>query len=430
MSHKKLSINYVTYDRKRKNKGSTFISSLQIFGKFHRSGLLPSNSKPDANGKSTNAKFHLTLPTSRICYRCGKRKHPIDQKCSAIDATCNKCGKKGHYAVISQKGKGHSHSSKSAHIVETTNSISTEPDYYMECREPVYMQSHMLKTAYSQHQKIPEKSTLKIEFLIGLHYKDLNRKTMLKVDTGSEINCISLGTFQRLFPHQSLTKSTLLLKNYGNSPVSIIGKFKAFVHWKGKIFCQEFHVTNANSSPNLLSRDASFQMKVLQTCFAATRREFSPRTKQSNHYIESNVSQSTLNIPTITPTSVSQSPLTKEKILEVYADIFDGLGTFPGEPYKFRLKENYVPARHAPRKVLIHLQDDFHAEIHNLVKQGVLEKVEHSTEWVNSFVIVEKDISVNSGNTQTPNHKFKKKLQICLDPRDLNEALKWEPYYS
>ena len=41
------------------------------------------------------------------------------------------------------------------------------------------------------------------------------------------------------------------------------------------------------------------------------------------------VSQSTLNIPTITQTRMSQSPLTKEKILEVYADIFNGLGTFP-----------------------------------------------------------------------------------------------------
>ena len=82
--------------------------------------------------------------------------------------------------------------------------------------------------------------------------------------------------------------------------------------------------------------------------------------------------------------SVSRSPLTKQKILDVYADVFEGLGTFPGEPYKFKLKENYVPARHTPRKVPIHLQDDFHEEINDLVKQGVLEKVEHSTEWVNS----------------------------------------------
>ena len=122
--------------------------------------------------------------------------------------------------------------------------------------------------------------------------------------------------------------------------------------------------------------------------------------------------------------------LQKRKYWEVYENVFQGLGTFPGEPYSFRLKENYVPARHAPRKVPIHLQEDFHAEIHNLVKQGVLEKVEHSTKWANSFIIVEKDVSMDSGNSHAPHHKVKKKLRICLDPRDLNDALKQEPYFS
>ena len=132
----------------------------------------------------------------------------------------------------------------------------------------------------------------------------------------------------------------------------------------------------------------------------------------------------------IDPESVRKSPLTKQKILDVYVDIFEGLGTFPGDPYKFKLKENYMPARHTPRKVPIHLQDNFHQEIYDLVKQGVLERVEHSTEWVNSFVIVEKDFSMDSGNSHATHHQTKKKLQICLDPRDLNEALECEPYYS
>ena len=89
----------------------------------------------------------------------------------------------------------------------------------------------------------------------------------------------------------------------------IIGKLKAFIQWKGKVFHQEFHVTNANSSPNLLSRDASFQMEVLQTCFAVTGKEIPPQMKQGNHCIESSVSKSSLNMPSTTPTSVSQSPL-------------------------------------------------------------------------------------------------------------------------
>ena len=112
----------------------------------------------------------------------------------------------------------------------------------------------------------------------------------------------------------------------------------------------------------------------------------------------------------IDPESVRKIPHTKQKILDVYADIFEGLGTFPGEPYKLKLKENHMVARHAPRKVPIDLQDDFHQEINNIVKQGVLEKVEHSTKWVNSFVIVEIGVSMDSGNSTVPHHQIKKKL--------------------
>ena len=66
--------------------------------------------------------------------------------------------------------------------------------------------------------------------------------------------------------------------------------------------------------------------------------------------------------------------------------------------------------RQAPRKVPIHPQDDFHQETNDLVKQGMLEKVEQSTKWVNSFVIVEKDIFMDIGNPLAPHHQFKKKL--------------------
>ena len=66
------------------------------------------------------------------------------------------------------------------HIVKTMNNISTEPDYYTECGQPVYVHSHMLQTVCTKHQKIPEKSELMIEFPISLHYKNLNRKIMLK----------------------------------------------------------------------------------------------------------------------------------------------------------------------------------------------------------------------------------------------------------
>ena len=125
-------------------------------------------------------------------------------------------------------------------------------------------------------------------------------------------------------------------------------------------------------------------------------------------------------------TSVSRLPLTKQNILSQYSGYFEGIAHFPGDLYKFHLKPDHKPARHAPRKVPVHLETAFKEEIESLVKQGILEEVKEHTDWVNSYVIVEKD----TGNHHSPNHTVKKKLRICLDPRDLNEALEREPYHT
>ena len=102
----------------------------------------------------------------------------------------------------------------------------------------------------------------------------------------------------------------------------------------------------------------------------------------------------------------------KQDILETYSDVFTGIGKFPRLPYKFQLKPNAKPPRHAPRKL------------------GILEETKDVTEWVNSFVIMEKKLPIDSSNSHSPGHTVQKKLRICLDPRDLNKALEREPYYT
>ena len=124
-------------------------------------------------------------------------------------------------------------------------------------------------------------------------------------------------------------------------------------------------------------------------------------------------------------TSVNRLPLTKQEILSLYSNCFEGIGKFPGEPYKFYLKPEHKPARHAPRKVPVHLEDAFKEEIKSLVELGILEEVTEYTDWVNSYVLVEKDTSSH----HAPNHTIKRKLRVCLDSRDLNEALEREPYH-
>ena len=78
-------------------------------------------------------------------------------------------------------------------------------------------------------------------------------------------------------------------------------------------------------------------------------------------------------------TSVNRLPLTKQDILSQYSGCFEGIGCFPGDPYKFHLKPEHKHAQHAPRKVPIHLE------------AALKEEVKEHTDWVNSYMIVEKD---------------------------------------
>ena len=57
---------------------------------------------------------------------------------------------------------------------------------------------------------------------------------------------------------------------------------------------------------------------------------------------------------------------------------------------------------------------------------GIVEEVKKHTDWVNACVIVEKD----SGNHHASNQTIKRKLRICLNQRDLNEALERETYHT
>ena len=70
-----------------------------------------------------------------------------------------------------------------------------------------------------------------------------------------------------------------------------MGKFHAFLRWKGKVYRQLFYVTNVNNSPNLLSRDACYTLGVSKPCYS----------------VETDSSSSSFQgIPQVTPTQPTQ----------------------------------------------------------------------------------------------------------------------------
>ena len=108
----------------------------------------------------------------------------------------------------------------------------------------------------------------------------------------------------------------------------------------------------------------------------------------------------------------------KEHTMTRFPDVFEGIGKFPGEPYKIQLNPKVPPKQTPCRPVPIHLKEAFKAKIDKLLKAGVLKPVQEATPWINSFVLVE-------GNDQ----HGQPKLGICLDPTNLNKAIVQEPYH-
>ena len=109
-------------------------------------------------------------------------------------------------------------------------------------------------------------------------------------------------------------------------------------------------------------------------------------------------------------------PVNKTTILAEFPECFNDIGEMQGT-YHITLDPTVKPVVNSPRRVPIALKDEIRAELSSMEEQGVIEKVTEGqrTDWVNSIVYP---------------RKANGKLQICLDPRDLNTAIKREHHVT
>ena len=102
----------------------------------------------------------------------------------------------------------------------------------------------------------------------------------------------------------------------------------------------------------------------------------------------------------------------KQAIMTMHPNLFKGLGKMEPE-HPIKLKDDISPKVHLPRKIPANLLEKIKEELGNMEKTGGIRKIDETAEWVSSMVVVEKPSGV---------------LRICLDPRNLNKAIKREYY--
>ena len=392
------------------------------------------------------------------CMRCGKPEHQPGQKCAAKNAKCKECHKIGHFYKVCQSKKR----ARRANLAQVAP--QTEQDTHIDengVRQPNPPMVNMLKivnhigaTSGSQekHLKFP------IDVDPRGPYK---HHLVVRVDTGAAVNCMNEKTFKKLFlkvkPDSLQNESRMSHTSTHNITGTTAQPTTSFRTLRPSTATNE-RTTTGTLIQNTVQLPTSFRTTTptkattgrtntfRTTTNTMTRQQVNPiqvpQDTSCNTHLEScmHVHQPISQVckpgeslalrkvkhPLNGKTSVSRLPLTKQDILSQYSGCFEGIRRFPGDLYKFHLKPDYKPAQHAPRKVPVHLETACKEEIESLVKQGILEEVNEHTDWVNSYVIVEKD----TGNHHSPNHTVKKKLRICLDPRDLNEALERELYHT
>ncbi|XP_059046838.1 uncharacterized protein LOC131842315 [Achroia grisella] len=187
--------------------------------------------------------------------------------------------------------------------------------------------------------------------------------------------CSRMNHFSRMCRIFEVLEEDSTDQAYSGDSIKVIGKCYYKVTHKQNNYILKFIIVDVDSSA-ILGRNSCEELQLI-------KRIMSVSTEDSNN-----------------------------KILNKYLDVFTGLGCLPGK-YKIKLHKNISPVVHAPRKLPIALKENVKNTLLEMVNDGIIAKVEGPTDWVNSMTVVKKA----SGD-----------LRICLDPRDLNKAIRREHF--
>ena len=105
-----------------------------------------------------------------------------------------------------------------------------------------------------------------LKFPIVSHSRGLyNHHIVVRVDTGTDVNCVNKKNFNELFPEVQLSVCPHEIQNFRKlvAVISILGQFCTHLEFRGEKYLNTFIVTNANDCPSLLRYGATFRMGVL-----------------------------------------------------------------------------------------------------------------------------------------------------------------------
>ena len=339
-----------------------------------------------ASGSTNSRRSHQ--PRGRqgqSCFFCGGSNHQRDA-CPARDQTCNKCGKSGHWGKVcmstgnkpqpqqfSPKKKNHSRGKGrgKASINEVT--YENLPDEFEHLQFDAINNSGSRSEAYAviTIEPYPERTT---------NLRD-------KVDTGAQGNILPLRTFKAIFPKlmgsdgrpTSLKTSHTRLTAYNGSAIEHFGTMQLRCRYADSARKETTFFVADTSGPVIFGLPLCAGIGLVSINCSVTQSASQPVPIKDAKHLES-----------------------------LYPERFHGISKLPG-------KQSLVPREdaqgviHPPRRAPVQLRDKIKSELERMVSLDVIRRVEEPTDWVSSI---------------TYSTKRNGSIRICLDPKDLNAALK------
>eukprot|EP00731_Ephydatia_muelleri_P001018 Em0001g1018a len=277
-----------------------------------------------------------SIPRGKIdrCRNCGLQ-HGRDS-CPARGRKCHKCHRMNHFAKLCRSGQ-----------VSTIGKDEEISDG---------KQQYMVGTIKENGVVVSNNECFSTFQVNGVRIK-------FKIDTGSQVNVLSLYIFKQMSKRPHLDTAKIRLIGYTGDALSVVGRCELIVQGHPL----EFYIVRTNQSP-ILGLKASQDLHVIKVI---------------------------MNVGC-------------QSILSQYSKVFEGLGCL-SKSYHIKVDPEVTPVICPPRNQPVAIRDRLKHELDDMESLGVIKKVEEPTDWVNSLVVVEKPKS--------------KKLRICLDPRPLNKAI-------
>ena len=200
-----------------------------------------------------------------------------------------------------------------------------------------------------------------------------------KLDTGSQVNILLKHQYQSLRKKPRLHKTQIKLKSYSKHDIPVLGACVLDVEHHGKT-AKVFFVVVKDATTAILGVKACDRLGLVKRVYTISEGVKDPDS------LENTIGQN--------------------------SDLFEGLGCLPGE-HKITVDKSVTPMITPCRKISFALHDKLRDELKRMEDMDVICKETEHTEWVSPIVIVPK----KDGN-----------IRVCLDPMQLNKAIKREHY--